>query len=278
MKKETVSDGKALAWLYETMPGRVVLTFLTWPPLSKAVGRFLDCGVSKLLIPPFIRKNQICMSDYQSQRYHSFNDFFTRKIKPWRRPVCKDPNILIAPCDGLLSAYRMTRDLVIPVKQSQFSIERLLNQQALAKEFEDGICLVYRLCVQHYHRYCYLDDGTKGGNHFIPGKLHTVRPIALLKKPVFTENSREYTVLRTKNFGKVIQVEVGAMLVGKIKNLHGGSSYERGQEKGMFLYGGSTVIVLLKKDRVVLPEEFFSSTERGEEIPVCMGQKIGVKA
>ena len=46
----------------------------------------------------------------------------------------------------------------------------------------------------------------------------------------------------------------------------------------MFLYGGSTVIVLLKKDRVVLPEEFFSSTERGEEIPVCMGQKIGVKA
>ena len=71
-------------------------------------------------------------------------------------------------------------------------------------------------------------------------------------------------------------MEVGAMLVGKIKNLHGAGVVCRGAEKGMFLYGGSTVILLLEKGRVDLPEALFANTETGLETPVRMGEKIGI--
>ena len=93
--------------------------------------------------------------------------------------------------------------------------------------------------------------------------------------PVFTENSREYTVLQTEHFGKMIQMEVGAMLVGKIHNYHGAGPIEKGKEKGKFLYGGSTIILLLQKDAVHIPDKVFRATENGREIPVVMGQKIG---
>ena len=237
----------------------------------------MDSSASVWMIGRFIKKNHIRMKDYERVSYDNFNDFFTRKIRPELRPVNMDAEALVSPCDGLLSAYRITGDTVIPAKQSEYTIESLLRDSELAGEYRDGVCLVFRLCVNHYHRYCYIDDGIKGDNCYIPGLLHTVRPVALENLPVFTENCREYTVMDTVNFGKVVQVEVGAMLVGKISNHHGQGRISRGQEKGMFLYGGSTVILLLKKDRVRLPEYVFEATAEDEEIPVRMGEKIGRK-
>ena len=188
-----------------------------------------------------------------------------------------EPPALIAPCDGLLSAYRLSGDAVIPVKQSRYTLSSLLGGDSVSQHYQDGICLVFRLCVEHYHRYCYIDSGVKGENVFLPGKLHTVRPVALEKLPVFTQNCREYTVIQTENFGAVIQMEVGAMLVGRIKNHHGAGTVRRGEEKGMFLYGGSTVIVLLEEGRAHLPEELYQATENQIETPVKMGQRIGGK-
>ena len=194
-----------------------------------------------------------------------------------RRPVDYAPEALISPCDGLLSAYPVKRGLVIPVKQSRFSLKELLGGDEIYREYEGGICLVFRLCVNHYHRYCYVDHGVKGENRFIEGRLHTVRPIALRTLPVFTENCREYTVIDTENFRKVVQMEVGAMLVGRILNYHHKQKIRRGQEKGRFLYGGSTVIVLLEKDTVRLPHSIFKATEAGLEVPVKLGERIGTK-
>ena len=119
-----------------------------------------------------------------------------------------DLSVLPAPCDGLLSAYPITDSLVIPVKGSRYSIRDLVRDEELAKKYEDGTCLVFRLCVHHYHRYAYPDNGRKTKNTFIPGVLHTVRPVALRELPVFTENAREYTVIRSENFGDVLQMEV----------------------------------------------------------------------
>ena len=130
-------------------------------------------------------------------------------------------------------------------------------------------------CVQHYHRYFYLDDGWKEDNIFIPGVLHTVRPIALREIPVFTENCREYTLMHTAHFGKVVQVEVGAMLVGKIRNYHRRYSFSRGEEKGCFLYGGSTIIVLLQKNRVNIFPDIRKASLEGREVPVRLGQAVG---
>lgn len=210
------------------------------------------------------------MTEYQAETYSCFNDCFCRRIRPECRPIDRDDTHFIAPCDGLLSAYKIEKGLVIPVKQSSYSIESLLRDKNLADEFDGGYCLVYRLCVNHYHRYCYPDDGSKGENNFIPGVLHTVRPIALETLPVFIENSREYTVLDSSNFGRLIQMEVGAMLVGKISNNEGSCSFKRGQEKGKFLYGGSTIIVLVKKDVINLNSSYF-------ETPVKLGQCVGIR-
>jgi phosphatidylserine decarboxylase len=151
----------------------------------------------------------------------------------------------------------------------------LLRNDELVNLYKDGTCLVFRLCVNHYHRYSYFDNGVKGNNKFIKGRLHTVRPIALGRYPVFVQNCREMTVMETEHFGKAIQLEVGALLVGKIANLHESGPIKRGEEKGMFLYGGSTVVVLLQKDAATLPQELYDATNQGLETPVRMGQQIG---
>lgn len=267
----------ALGFLYENAIGRMLLRLLTARWISKLCGAYLSSRLSKWLIKRFVASNNINLDDFISNDFRCFNDCFCRKIKPDRRPVDSTASHLIAPCDGLLSAYHITGDTVLPIKQSSYTIKSLLSNEELAQKYQDGICLVFRLCVDHYHRYCYLDNGTKGGNTFLRGRLHTVRPIALENYPVFCENCREYTVMQTENFGTVTQVEVGAMLVGKIKNLHGEHSFNRGEEKGMFLYGGSTIVVLLEKNAAIIDPQYFDATARYEESPVMMGQSIGHK-
>ena len=274
MKSDT-RESAALRFLYHTAPGRGVLKLLTRPGLSRAAGRFLDAPVSRLLIGPFARKNNIRRSDYLPERYCCFNDFFCRRIRPELRSLPADPAVLMAPCDGLLSAYHLTGETVLPVKQSRYTLFELLHGDRAAERFRGGDALVFRLCVDHYHRYCYVDDGYKGENVFLPGMLHTVRPIALEAVPVFVRNCREYTLMETEHFGTLCQIEVGALLVGKICNLHGTGPIRRGAEKGRFLYGGSTVILLAEKGKLRLDERFFTATEQGLETPVKLGQALG---
>ena len=102
-----------------------------------------------------------------------------------------------------------------------------------------------------------------------------MRPIALRQFPVFVRNSREYTVLDTDHFGRAVQVEVGALLVGKIVNEHGVYNYKRGEEKGHFEYGGSTIIILLKNGSISFSDEFEKIIDTGVEKSVSMGEVIG---
>ncbi len=268
-------EGAALRFLYRTAPGRGILEVLTRPGLSRAAGRFLDAPVSRLLIPPFVKTHQIGLSEYLPEQYACFNDFFCRRIRPELRPLPDDPELFIAPCDGLLTVYPLRGETVLPVKQSRYTLPELLHGDRAAARFADGTALVFRLCVNHYHRFCYVDDGQKGANIFLPGVLHTVRPIALEQTPVFVRNCREYTLMETERFGLVCQIEVGALLVGKIENLHGAGPIRRGAEKGRFLYGGSTVILLLEKGKVQLDGELSAAAAAGREIPVRMGMPIG---
>lgn len=263
-----------LRFLYGTIFGRLFLKVLTWPALSVAVGHFLDTKLSCFLIKPFVKHNNIDLSICEDTEFESFNAFFCRKVKKKYRPICQDRDYIISPCDGLLSIYPINNDLVIPVKQSRYHISDLLKNESLAKEFNDGLCLVFRLCVDHYHRYAYIESGKKGGNTKINGILHTVQPIALRDIPVFTENSREYTLIETNDIGKIIQMEVGAMLVGKIDNYEEECACIRGEEKGRFLYGGSTIIVLLQKDQAIIPGDIIEATKNSIETPVIMGQKL----
>ena len=181
----------------------------------------------------------------------------------------------IAPCDGKLSLYEIDGNTEFEVKGFEYTVETLLKDRELADRYRGGYCFIFRLAVEDYHRYFYLDDGVKGKNVFIKGRLHTVQPAALEKKRVFTENCREYTVLETENFGAVTQVEVGAMMVGRIVNLHEEHSFKRGEEKGRFVFGGSTIIVLVEKGKVLPDEELLLNTAAGKETIVKCGERIG---
>lgn len=264
-----------LDFLYHTLPGRFLLKGLTMPQLSKACGRFLDEEASAFLIPLFVKKTGIDVSEYDTKNIHSFNDFFSRKILEGRRPVDLDPTHLIAPCDGLLSVWPITKEGIFPVKQSAYTVSSLLRDEKLARRYEGGNCFVFRLCVNHYHRYCYADSGKKSGNRKISGVLHTVRPIALREVPVFTENSREYTCIHTTHFGTLLQMEVGAMLVGRIVNYKEAGEAARGEEKGMFQYGGSTIILLTEKGTVQVRKDLLINSADGTETAVRMGEMIG---
>ncbi len=265
----------SLTFLYKTKTGRFFLKPLASRAVSKLCGAFLDSPLSAFLIKGFVKNNNINLDDYQTDGIKTFNQFFRRKIKEGRRPFNMEPDILCAPCDGLLSVWNISDDTVIPVKQSEYTVSSLLKDKELASEYNGGLCLVFRLCVDNYHRYAYADGGKKGPNVFIPGILHTVRPIALECRPVFVENCREYTCIESPVFGKMVQMEVGAMLVGRIVNLEGEGMADRGKEKGFFEYGGSTIILLLKKDAARIDDLYIQNSANGIESPVKMGQVIG---
>jgi len=263
--------------LYNTRTGNYVLKLITRPGFSRKCAGLLDSRYSRLYIKRFIKRNEIDMSEYIPQRYRSFNEFFIRKIKPDARPIDMEPSVLISPCDSLLSIYNITADSIFSVKGTNYTLEALLGDGALAEKYRGGKCLIFRLMPDNYHRYIYPDSGSKGGNIAIAGKLHTVREVAH-KYSMFATNSREYTTLHTDNFGDVVYMEVGALLVGRIRNHHQGHSFVRGEEKGYFEYGGSTIIMLLEKGRAVLDSAFDGCTDNGIELPVQVGQRIGTRS
>ena len=272
------ADGqdRLLAALYGSAPGRMLLKPLTAPWLSKAAGRFLSTGASKVFIKPFIKSNHIDMSQFEPVEYESYNDFFSRRIRPEARPIDMDPRHLISPADSKLTALPITETGRFTLKHTEYTVGSLLKDPTLAAEYVGGLCLIFRLTVDDYHRYCYAFSGEKGENIRIPGKLHTVNPIANDFFPIYKENAREYTILHTRAFGDVIAMEVGALLVGKIVNHHGQAPIRRGQEKGYFQFGGSTVVLLLKKDAALLDEDILENSRNGIETVVKFGERIGI--
>ena len=270
-------ESRLLRFLYHTIPGRMVLKVLTMPALSRLVGKYLDSAISGFHIRGFINKNGIDMSEYEKPEYSCFNDCFTRKILPEKRPICSDEDVLISPCDARLSAYRIDENSVFHIKRSTYQVKDLIPDSRYAPDYTGGICLVFRLCVDDYHRYANIDNGKILENKEVSGRLHTVRPIAVNRYPVFTQNSREYTIIETEHFGVLAQIEVGAMMIGRIKNHQKSGIVVRGTEKGMFMYGGSTIVVLLERNKVEIPEEYFENTKNDIETRVLYGSKIGMK-
>lgn len=271
------SDGqeKLLKALYGSAAGRMLLKPLTAPCVSRLAGWLLSTRASCVLIKPFVRSNGIDMSQYLPEKYASYNDFFIRKIRPELRPVDEDPLHLISPCDSKLTVLPISKDGRFCLKHTEYTAASLLRDEALARSYEGGLALIFRLTVDDYHRYCYIADGEKTGNRRIPGVLHTVNPIANDHYPIYKENTREFTTLRTKNFGDVIMMEVGALLVGRIVNHHQQAQVKRGQEKGFFRFGGSTVVVLLKAGAAEIDEDILRNSREGIETVVRFGEKIG---
>lgn len=264
-----------LKGLYGTVLGRKFLKILINPTISKLGGAVLSTKLSSLLVKPFIKANNIDMSDYTERAYVSFNDFFTRDLKPGKRFINRDKEVLISPSDGRVSVYEIDDNMTFNIKDSYYTIESLTHSKKAANYYKGGTCVIIRLCVDNYHRYCYIDNGYKTTNKFIEGVLHTVNPVACEYYDIYKENSRECSLLHTENFGKVMQIEVGALMVGKIVNYDQVACIHRGDEKGKFEFGGSTIVLLFKKDTVDIDDDLIVNTKNGYETAVKMGERIG---
>lgn len=273
-----MKESLALRFLYGTFPGRVILKLLVHPTVSKAAGRFLSSGASKWIVPHYVHKHKINMNNIEipPEGFSSFNEFFTRKRRKERFDAA--PGHLISPCDGLMSLIKIKGTTVLDIKNTRFTLDDLLKSHKLAEKFREGTALIFRLTPADYHRYCYAADGNILLHRKIRGKLHCVRPIALRTVPVFAQNSREYQVIKTKEFGTMVQMEVGALLVGKIQNSSSASPYrcvQKGEEKGYFEFGGSTIVLLLEKGKVKLSEDLIRNTKQGFETKLLQGSVIG---
>lgn len=268
-------QNKLLEKLYNTVSGRMILKVITVPVISKTAGKFMDSPLSIPMIKSFIKNHNLDTSQYAMKNFRSYNEFFTRKIKPEKRPVDYKADHLISPCDSKLSVYRINRKSIFKIKDSLYRISDLLDNNFIARRYYGGYCFIYRLEVDDYHRYCYIDDGIKTENIFIKGELHTVNPIALQRYNIYKRNSREYTIMHTDNFGDVVHIEIGALMVGKICNHHGEYNFVKGEEKGMFQFGGSTIVQLFEKDRIRPDADILRNTRNGFETVVHYGEKTG---
>ncbi len=272
---ETKQD-RLLNKLYTTRFGRRIAKMLAVRAVSNFGAFFLNLKISKIFIKSFIKKNNIDMSQYENVEYKSYNDFFTRKIKPDARAINQDQSVIISPCDGKLTLIEINDDTVFYIKNGEYTSEMLLKDKALAEEFKGGWCFVFRLTVDDYHRYSYPCDGKKERDIFIPGVLHTVNPVAAENMLIYKENCRTYAVLNTEKFGRIVQMEVGALMVGKITNHHKGEySFKKGEEKGFFEFGGSTIILLIKKDKIEISPDILNNTGDDSELLIKMGEEIG---
>lgn len=272
-------ESLSLRFLYRTLPGRAALKLLTRPGFSRLAGRYLDSRASRWLIPRAAKSWRVDSEEFEEEEYPSFNAFFTRRRREEFLNIDREPGDLISPCDGYLSAFTITESSAFSIKGSSYSLRDLLEDDGLAERYRGGLCLIFRLTPANYHRYCHLDDGEVLATRMIPGVLHCVRPIACERFPVYVQNSREWARIRTEHFGEIVQMEIGALMVGRIVNapVEIGSRVVRGQEKGRFEFGGSTIVVLVEAGRVKLDSRVPVEDVQGAEMEVRLGERIGVR-
>jgi phosphatidylserine decarboxylase len=278
---EQVYGSRWMELFYGRPWGRAITNrLLCRHPLSRLYGAIQGSGLSRGNISPFIAQYGIDLKEavVPPQGFASFNDFFIRRLTAAARPVDRDPQALIAPADSRLQVFAIENHTRLTIKGAAMTLPQLLGRSAVSGAFEGGQCLVFRLAPSDYHRFGYVEDGRQGPVHTIDGPLHSVSPLSLRHKPdVHATNHRHWCLVHGPRLGTLIQVEVGAMMVGSIvQHQPAGGPCRRGQEKGYFQFGGSTVIVILPPGRAVIDPDIAEHSSQGIETLVRYGERVGV--
>jgi phosphatidylserine decarboxylase len=234
-------------------------------------------------IMPFIQKFHVDPTEFALpvEEFTSFNDFFIRKLKKEARPLAQGEDRAIIPADGRYLCYQNIEKIDgFVVKGKKFSLEELLQSEVLAASYRQGTMVMARLCPTDYHRYHFPCDGVAGNTHRIPGALFSVNPLAVKQNvQIFTENKRTLCLLETAQFGKVAYIEVGATFVGSINQTYRAHSpVKKGDEKGFFSFGGSSLILLFEPDRLILDEDLAAAGMQQVETKCLMGQSLGISS
>lgn len=282
VEEEVVFEKDVMEFFYGSRLGFFITEmFFKHKWATELYARLQHGAGSKAKIRKFVESHGVNLDELERpvESFNSFNEFFIRKLKPLARPIDRDPRSLISIADCRLSVYPIREGAVYPVKARSFTIAGLVGDESLASGYTGGLCLIFRLAPVDYHRFCYVDDCEQSPVEAINGFYRSVHPMSLRKwKAVFTENRREYCVLKTANFGVAIHIDVGAMGVGRIVQNHPqGGRFGRGGEKGYFEFGGSTVVLLLEPGVARVDDDIAEYSSRGIETIVRYGEKIGRK-
>ena len=270
---ESVMGDGALRFAYETLLGRTL-----WPVLfgsrvlSTCLGRRYDSPKSRkdiaaLTAIPGCRPDE---AEKPLSDYASFNAFFTRRLKPGARPVGEG---LVSPADGRLMLYLgADADRPFPLKGAKRTLRSVFDGAAPVGRYDIA---VVRLAPVDYHRFHFpVDCRTADAVRIVPGKYHSVNPIALLRHPdVYADNERQILKCRAA-FGDFWMVDVGAFGVGTIVQTFSGAAHVKGEEKGYFKFGGSTVILVLPAGAVAFDEDLVRNSADGLETQVRCLERI----
>lgn len=287
---EKVYGDAFIKFLYCSGAGKKLGSLVTNKYFSKAYGAFQDLPASHRKVRPFIEKFNIKIDEYESgtrpsldprDSYRTFNEFFIRKFKLGKRSFVVEPNRMPAFAEARYVGFEAMDDhSTYPVKGSYLKAKDLIGNDQISKIFEGGPLLIARLCPVDYHRYHYPDNGKVLEHFSVPGAYDSVNPFALqFKNQIFIKNERYVSILQTENFGRLAYIEVGAICVGKIVQSHRWTKpFMRGEEKGYFLFGGSTVILVGEKGLWKPSKDIIENTSKGIETYLHLGQEVAVKA
>ena len=258
------------------------LTLLAkYPFFSAFYGYLQKRAASKKKILPFIKKFDVDSSEFleDTRSFSSFNDFFIRHLKPEARPIASGDDIAVMPADARYYFYQhIEKNTGFIVKGERLNLKELLQDSALAEEFTGGSLLIARLCPSDYHRFHFPCDCIPQETRFINGWLYSVNPLAIKKNvSIFVKNKRTVCELQTKQFGKVLYLEIGATNVGSIHQTYTPFVKQtKGTEKGYFEFGASSLILLFKKDAIQFDADLIEATKEGIEMRCLMGQRMGI--
>ena len=228
--------------------------------LSRIIGMLCKSDVAfikKFLISIFCSFYEVNLSEAKNtkEEYKTFNDFFSRELKPGCRPISSG---LCFPCDGVIADYgNIHENLELEAKGHSFSIEDLVGKSGL-DHFSKGSHLTVYLAPSDYHRVHMPTDGRLTAATYIPGELFSVNPKTVAEIPgLYARNERLVLYFETE-WGDMILTMVGAAIVAGIKPFWRKAAFEpriyreeklnyylnKGDEIGLFEMG-STVILLL---------------------------------
>jgi phosphatidylserine decarboxylase len=260
--------------------GRCLLhTLFRWPLLSWVVGKYYDTSYSRRLIVPFCKRFHIDTSEQilQLNQFLSFNDFFTRRLRPECRQQDPDPRVITIPADGRYSFIPvLDPSIAIPVKSQHLCLDQLLGCKSLSARYYGGTAVICRLCPADYHRFFFPCSGKPSETNWIHGPLFSVNPIATSRFPwIFWTNRRAVTLIETEHAATIAYIEVGATNCGSIvQDFIPNSSVKKGQEKGYFRLGGSAIILLFEPDQVKIADDLLDLSSSGHEVLCRIGQPL----
>jgi len=282
LKTEQIYGEKWLRFAYENPAGRLLVWLLVRRAFfSQWYGYKMNRPESSLRILPFISHYGLDVDEFAKSAFDfkTFNEFFYRALKPAARPIATGDTVAVFPADGRHLAFpNVDTATGFYVKGGKFTTADLLGDALLAEKFAGGGMLISRLCPVDYHRFHFPASGIPGEPRLINGWLYSVSPVALRRNVTYlVQNKREITLIETPAFGTVAMIEVGATNVGSIRQgFLPGRAVGKGEEKGLFAFGGSCVITLFMRDRIRFDADIAGQSAQCIETYARMGDRLGL--